>query len=271
MRVCRCECHGRFEHPCSIPGGCGHLHQASALDRPSNACIVCKPPRGKHSWKLSESGFFTCQQCRDGITSDLEEIGQRYYLLNPRPGSSSACDGTRGAPGFGSRSPASDHIIVMRDSRSAAEAHVWMGGDGRVHRESDHPPLSVFSILFTEAQDTFERRSLSDASLFSSVIGLTVFLGRHVEWWCRQSDVDQFAGRVGALVNQLRPVTGEPRPKPFARCPNVIDLGEGETRTCGGLLYVPDTLAAGVILCQGCGRPWNRDEWSQLSSAVRVA
>lgn len=24
--TCPCECHGRFDHPCNVEGGCGHLH-----------------------------------------------------------------------------------------------------------------------------------------------------------------------------------------------------------------------------------------------------
>lgn len=160
----------------------------------------------------------------------------------------------------------------MRDARSSTDAHVWVGGDGRIHRESERPPLSVFGGLLIEAVDTVERRSLSETSELASVAGLVAFLGRHLVWWAAQEDVGEFAGRLDQLVSQLRPVTGEPRPRPFARCPNPIDLGDEIERMCGGPLFPPVSLFAGVIACGGCGRGWEKDEWGLLgSTAARSA
>lgn len=269
MIQCNCVCHGRFDHPCDVPGGCGHLHQADVLERPSAACRVCRPPRGTRPWKLAPSGYTACQHCVDDMTEQLTEIRQRYYLLNPRPGSCTGDMSGRGSPGFGSRSPASDHIVVMRDSRSSPVAHVWRGSDGRIHREATRPPLSVFGALLIEAVDTAERRRLSDTHEFGSVAGLVPFLTRHLDWWATQRDVGEFGAKLRVLVSQLRPVTGSPRPKPFARCPNTIDLGE-HTRSCGGPIFPPESTSD-VIQCSACGRPWDLAEWRQLGDLLRAA
>jgi hypothetical protein len=268
--TCRCDCHGRFEAPCTISGGCGHLHAADVMERPSSACRSCRPPKGTRPWKLAERGFFACEQCGDEMANNLEEIGQRYYLLSPMQGGM-GLDGGRMAPGFESKAPGSDHIIVMRDHRSSDVAKVWVGGDGKIHREQDRPPLSVFGVLLTEAFDTAERRGLTQTTMFESVAQLTVFLARHLGWWSRQEDVGDFAERLRTLVNQLRPVTGAPRPKPFAQCPNVIELGDGETRVCGGPVYPPETLAMPVMECGGCGESWDRGNWEQLGQQMRSA
>lgn len=269
MVTCPCGCHDGFQRPCTVADGCGHLHRATGMDRPDSACRSCRPPRGTNPWRLAPSGYTACESCRDTMEDNLDEIQWRYYLLNPRPGSSGDLD-HRGSPGFGSRSPASDHVIVMRDGRSSHCARVWVGSDGRVHREPEKPPLSVYSVLLTEAVDTAERRVLSDRSEFESVLGLTVFLTRHIDWWGTQRDVGEFAGKLRRLVSQLRPVTGTPHPKPFARCPNTIDLGDG-TRTCGGPLFAPVSLAVGVIECVGCGREWERPEWDEFGQLLRSA
>lgn len=259
---CSCTCHGRSEVVCSISGGCGHLHAADVMERPSSACLACPPPKGTRPWKRAERGFFACEQCTDEMASNLVEVEQRYYRLSPIQGGG-AGDGQPMPKEWESKSPGSDYIIVMRDSRSSQDVKVWIGGDGRIHRESERPPLSVYGVLVTEAFDTAERRELTRTTSFESVAALTTFLSRHLGWWARQDDVGEFAEKLRGLVAQLRPVTGDPRPKPFARCPNVIELGEGKSAPCGGSLYAPPAWST-AIECRDCGETWDRPKWRQL-------
>src|SRR5690606_12400233 len=103
-------------------------------DRPAAACVLCPQPRDRRLWRLADAGYATCSVCDQRVRDTLKEIDKRYHALDPTPGASG--DHGRGAPGFGSRSPASDHIIAMTDRRSSAVARVWTAADGRVHRES---------------------------------------------------------------------------------------------------------------------------------------
>ena len=241
-----------------------------AAARPASACVTCKPPKATQAWRRAELGF-VCEACADRIPELLAEIAARYTLLSARPGGNGDL-GHRGAPGFGSRSPAQDHVIAMRDRRSSSQAHVWLGGDGRVHTESTRPPLSVWLVLVTEATDVAERRELS-ALPGGAVPVLCEFLARHTDWWCHQPDVGIYFGRLRALARQLASVTRlegeEPRSRPFARCPNTLDLGE-HTRTCGGPLYPPQASSS-IIGCAACGRDWDRPEWGRLGLLLRSA
>src|SRR5690349_10517369 len=110
------------------------------LARPAGACVLCPPPRG-HAWTRADDRYVTCGGCCDKLRSRITEIAERYLRLDPRPGSSGEA-GSRGAPGFGSRAPASVHIISMMDPRSSQDSRVWLGKDGRVHQEETSPPRS---------------------------------------------------------------------------------------------------------------------------------
>lgn len=90
---------------------------ADITQRPNWACLTCTPPNSGHTWTQATSGYKTCDACLDRIRLCLLDIVKRYYKLDTRPGANADPE-SRGAPGFGSRAPASDHVIVMRDRRS---------------------------------------------------------------------------------------------------------------------------------------------------------
>jgi len=185
----------------------------------------------------------------------LGDISSRYDQLDSSPGGS-AGDGTPAPKGFGSKPPANLHIIVMRDPRSSTDAKVWVGGDGRVHAESERPPLSVYGVLDTWAWDVAEQRGV-DSHGQSTVDGLCIFLDTHLDWITRQDAVKDFHADLRRLLSQLMPATGDKRIA-LARCPNSIDEGE-HTRDCGANLYAP--TRGSTIKCGACGRGWTRDSW----------
>lgn len=238
------------------------------VPRPGGACLTCKPPRPNRSWRMAYSGHRTCEDCPGWMLGLLAEIAHRYEQLDPSPGGSSDLE-SRGAPGFGSRSPASDHVIAMTDIRSSSVAHVWMAGDKRVHQESERPPLSVYAVLLTEVYDVAELRSMSLPDPCFAVRHLTVWLSRHVEWLTRQDTIADFADVLKTLTRQLKPVTGDPQQKPFGRCPNTIDEGES-SRSCDGPLYAPRADTS-LIHCTACGRDWdnNKNEWKKLGLLLK--
>jgi hypothetical protein len=89
----------------------------NAMERPQWACLLCPPPSSTRTWTKADAGYVTCDLCLDRLRATLHEVTKRYYQLNTRPGANADLE-SRGAPGFGSRPPASEHIIVMRDRRS---------------------------------------------------------------------------------------------------------------------------------------------------------
>jgi hypothetical protein len=241
--------------------------QASlSLKRPDRACRLCPPPRRVGAWRTADEGYRTCSDCLDRLREHLAEVGQRWRVLDPRPGASGE-HGTRGAPGFGSRAPAVDTVVAMRDWRSSREACTWQGADGKVHRESQRPPLSVPSELFTLAHFVADARQMTGPDPLD-VETIVRWLDQQLDWITRQEGVAAFARVVRELRAQLRPLTGEPSPKRVGTCPNTVDEGE-HARECSAPLYAP--LKSDVIACRACGRKWERSDWLRLGQILQSA
>lgn len=235
------------------------------IDRPTTACLTCPPPRTFGAWRLAHTGYKTCDDCLDRLRDTITDISRRWLLLDTRPGATG--DHGRGAPGFSSRSPASDHIIAMRDRRSSPSAHTWLGADGRIHHEPEHPPLSVWGVLETLAWDIAETRGI-DGPTGLDVHGLCTWIDRHLDWLTRQEVVTEHAKALRELQAQLKPVTGEPGRKPIGSCPNLVDSDDGP-RECGTRLLAP--LRGDEIRCTTCDRAWPREEWLRLGDLLDTA
>lgn len=227
-------------------------------ERPDWACHTHPRPRGGN-WTPADRNYRTCAACLDRIRAELAEVRQRYAALDPRPGHS-AEHGTRGAPGFASRAPGSDHVIAMRDPRSRPGAVTWRGSDKRLHRESTQPPLSVPGALAAIATHVHRHRGLT-TPVPTGVDDLARWIDSHLDWITRQPDVALHAELIHRLATQLRPVTGEPGRRPIGRCPNTLDSPTGVTE-CGVRLYAP--LHGDTIECRACGRQWHRPDWERL-------
>lgn len=239
-----------------------------ANERPDWACLLCPPAREGQPWRPADRGYTTCSGCLDRLRELLSDIVKRWRQLDAMP--QGAGIGNRGSPGFGSRSPASDHIIVMLDVRSSADAHVWVAADGRVHRESEHPPLSVFSVLDTIVWDIAEQREVAGPKPGVGVPDLGRWIDRHLDWLTRQRHVGEVAEVLRRLLAQLKPVTGDPRTK-VGVCPNTLDEAE-HTRECGAPLYAPTTSSHDdSIACGACKRKWRRSEWLNLGELLQAS
>jgi len=200
------------------------------------------------------------------IREGLKDISTRYSRLDPTPGASGE-HGTRGAPGFGSRAPASEHIIAMTDRRSSPVGRVWVAGDGRVHRESERPPLSVWAVLDTLCWTVAEEQGVDGPAPDASVYQLTRFLDVQLDWLTRRSMVVEVWRDLRGLLAQLRPATGDQRAK-IGTCPNTLDEGE-HSRECAAPLYAP--IKGDTISCGQCQRAWPRPAWEQLGRMINAA
>jgi hypothetical protein len=216
---------------------------------------------------MADHGYRTCSSCLDRVRESLRDIVRRWLMLNPQPGASGE-HGSRGAPGFGSRAPASVHVIAMRDRRSSAVARVWVAADGRVHHESEHPPLSVHGVLDTIAWDIAEHRDLDGPDPRADVPQLARYIDTNLDWATRQSSIVELDRALRDLLAQLKPVTGDPGRRHIGLCPTVIDEGD-TTRECGARLYAP--LRGDEIACGACGRVWPREEWLRLGDLLEAS
>lgn len=268
-------------------------------NKPDAACITCPPPREDQPWRLADRGYLTCAGCLDRIREALKDIAKRYEQLDPAPGASGE-HGSRGAPGFGSRAPASEHVIVMTDWRSkscevssdgvqyvwdpladttlepgqygppagayVAKREVWYGADGRGHAEQERPPRSIPAALSSLASLIAEERDLTDPR--QQVSEITRWLDQQLDWLTRQPLVVDVWAELRELVAQLKPVTGDPGRRHIGLCPVVIDEGE-HTRECGARLYAP--LKGDEIECRSCGEVWPREKWLRLGDLLEAS
>lgn len=173
-----------------------------------------------------------CGGCKRRLAEHLDEIGRGYSRLDPRPGSGG--DTGRGAPGFGSRSPARDDVIALTDRRrntytpasSASSAAPDQGGNA---------PTSLYRLVAHWADEA------RDAGLLDPLDDLTVGSPdgrRSVVWecWALREIVDDLAARwwvtdmardVEAGVLQLRAALRElERTIPLGRCPRPAPSAE---------------------------------------------
>jgi hypothetical protein len=235
--------------------------------RPSRACLLCPTPREGSPWRLADDGYRTCSGCLDRLREALKDIAKRYAQLDPTPGASGE-HGTRGAPGFGSRSPASEHILCMTDRRSSAVARTWLGADGRLHYEAERPPLSVHNVLDTAAWAIAEERGIDGPDVTATVDELARWLDAQLDWATRNTIVVDLWADLRALQAQLKPATGEPGRRHIGLCPVVIDEGD-HTRECGARLYAP--LKGDEIQCRACGEVWPREKWLRLGDLLEAS
>jgi hypothetical protein len=268
---------------------------APVSERPASACVLCPPPRldrdDPRAWTQADSRHVTCSGCYDRIREQLAEVAERYLLLDPRPGAN-RIPGMRGAPGFGSRSPASDHVIAMRDSRSDQLSRVWKGGDGRVHAESERPARSVWLALSGVAWSIAEHRDVEGpGDRRDNVFELLRFIDRHLDYVTRHTELAvEVSETLRRLVSSLRPVTGAGR-KWIGKCPNLVQLdidivderfqltGEpAEPIRCDADLFAPRLFGndAGeetpddTIVCHLCDAEWPRERWLELGDQLNA-
>lgn len=212
-------------------------------------CVLgCATPSGDPF--SARHGYRTCDPCTERLRDALAELVEYYALLDDAllPGRAGA--GGRGAPGYGSRSPARDDVIVLTDTRT--------------HAVDEGDPHSVVTILSSWAdnirEDTGQDRRIGPAT----VSGEVAFLVRWLDFATRQYWVADFADEVHELVRQLRAALGlQERRVPVGPCPTLVaDLDNGGTIPCGTPLRA--RLSADRISCPTCRASWPRERWDEL-------
>jgi hypothetical protein len=202
---------------------------------------------------MATPGYVTCHGCLAKLRADLKEVVRRYLKLNPRPGGT-ATSGTPRPPGFHSTPAGSLHIMAMRDIRSSHHARVWLAGDGRVHKETETPPLSVPGELRRIARSIALTRGHTEPAA-RTVPDLAAWLDPQLDWVTRH---DLATRKLVALVRTLVVQLREDHPAAIAPCP------EG----CGATLRA--TYRSGYVRCR-CGASWGPDQLAWLGRRISAA
>jgi hypothetical protein len=197
-------------------------------------CTVCEDPEcaSRHrplciSCDLRESGreSLLCAGCVRRLREHLDEIGRGFGRLDAAPGAAPVSAGPR-APGFESRSPARDDVLVLTDRRRVHRAAhdpdtarnapaslvtvVLHWADEARDAELIGPPQRVFEVDRRGQARVLPRRVVDECALLAD---RAERLGR--EWWagdmCRDLD---------AAARHLRRALGEHEATiPLGECP----------------------------------------------------
>jgi hypothetical protein len=212
-------------------------------------CIVPRCNRGDS--RPRETDRYACANCVTALRHTLRGIEVYAHLLTimtlPLQGR-----GERRSPGFGSRSPARDDVIVALDYRSRT------AGDGPDDEAS--PTRSILGTLHQLASWVRDQQDVAAPREITVTTEIGYLLGG-VEYAAHQDWVDEFATDLRELHAQCRRLAGDQPPRPIGRCPTLLDDGE-----CGTPLYMPTT--GDSVHCHACNREWRRPEWERLAALL---
>lgn len=174
-------------------------------------CTICTKPT---------TFAVACTYCLDALFVDLREIAREYRRLDPNPRSGGSETGRR-SPGFGSQSPANDHVIALRDRRTRARVH------------GDLQNAHTFMVDWLHYVQRYRGMALSSPV---SIEAAYYALYSHQDFIGRQEWVTDLAMGTRSVLGQLRSANGDEPPTKIGTC------------TCTGSLI----LVGGFVCCKAC-------------------
>jgi hypothetical protein len=247
----------------------------------------------------AQHGYLTCDRCTGRLFDALRELVGLYGRLAGALMPGAATTGTRGSPGYGSRSPARDGVLALTDARTVAQdegdphsvLEILASWADNVREDTGMVPRDITAaerrdvgrllgwLDWTSRQRWARRIAARVAELrddAAALVGLqerTVsseagLLLRWMDHITRQYWVADFADEVHELHHQVRAALGElERSVLIGTCrERVHDPDTGRPRRCGQSLRA--SLASERITCRGCRASWPRDRWDELGDAL---
>lgn len=264
----------------------------------SQLCVLgCRSNTGEPF--PAQHGYLTCDRCTGRLFDALRELVALYGRLGEALMPGAATTGTRASPGYGSRSPARDGVLMLTDTRTTAlkegDPHsvldIVASWADNVREDTGMVPRDITAaqrrdvtrllgwLEWTSAQPWAFRVAQRVTELreqVAALVGLhhrTVsseagLLLRWMDHITRQYWVSDFAAEVHELHHQVRAALGElERSVLIGRCrERVHDPDTGLPRSCGQGLRA--SLASERITCRGCRSSWPRERWDELSDAL---
>lgn len=208
-------------------------------------CLLCDKRDAGHR--------YACHRCEQGLQRKLrhlETYATWFLTAEPYRGA-----GGRGAPGYGSRSPARDDVIAAMDIRS----------DGEVYGPDDSPTpiisipggLRYLATWVSQLDDTTE-------SVPKDITGCVAYLLGRVPHMAMLKEIERFQQQVNILYTQARALAHDRPPGPLGRCLTV---------TCNGTVlerHNRNGLPDGGQ-CNGCSRVYNGPDLVRLSVAQEAS
>lgn len=212
-------------------------------------CLLCGNENSGHRYAGPKCTTRLQRQLRD-----LDTYATWFLTPQPYRGATG-----RGAPGYGSRSPARDDVIVAMDVRS----------DGVVKGEDDSPtPIVSIPGGIRYIATWVSRMDGSRDTVPTTVRACVAYLLGRVPHLVMEKDaIVTFNDQVGTLYSQARALAHDTPPKPLGNC---LVVG------CDGKVFplavLRDTDSNGDgARCQSCLRTYNGLDLVRLSVAQEAS
>lgn len=209
---------------------------------PGLFCCNCSTP--EHPVEADLPGR-VCFRCGNRILAALHWIEECLPILDARKGSPAT---SRRAPGYGSRTPARDSVVVARDPRSKYDP-------------DDSP---VMAILGAWGRRVSVARRIPQPER-ASITGDVAYLRVNHAWIVQQDWVDEYLREVADAAHTVRRLAGFSPDGPVGRCMSILTNGED----CNGRVYpTPDRNG---VRCGHCHRVYSGYDLIRLKVAQREA
>jgi hypothetical protein len=165
-------------------------------------CLVCDHEHQGHR--------YACDDCVIKLQRRLREIGPYWDMLGCAMFHEPSREGLqRGAPGYASRSPARDDVVVALDSRSSGDIY---GPD-----DVDEPIIGIAAGIHHMVTWV---RELDPAPPARGSLGLGYLLVR-VPHVAMTRQIGTLGHQIGRLYDQCRTLVHDRPPGPIAKCMSV--------------------------------------------------
>jgi hypothetical protein len=211
-------------------------------------CVACK---------TRESGIrFGCPECVIRITKQLNEIGD-YWCLLPAMVAPLRSSGGRAAPGYASRTPARDDVLVALDPRAFPGGEPTTLHPDREESWTRSIPLAINSLAEALADDRGHLGQRGASGLW--------YVIDSVQWAVEQHWFDELADDIAELHAQCRALAHD-SPDSLGACLEVACNGHVSWRSAWR-----DQERVSVARCSACSREYEGLDLVRLGVAQEAA
>lgn len=240
-QTCPCGCHDGPRHPCSIEGGCGHLH---------TGCGVCGAPSG--------DGLNLCRTHTDSLERDLrgvEELVRELDITLTRQ------DRVNPANSIGK---SAERPLAWNENAAAKRFELWA-------------TLSAWALDTSKIGE--DGRDLLIAVPADDTTGVAGWLIRNLSTLRAHPEAGTAFDEVTDAIRGARRAIDRPATATQFRagpCPEVVAIepeigSDVELVACDGDVWAfipvdPDDLA--YLRCQACDGRWDTTQWMRIGQRM---
>jgi hypothetical protein len=229
LMSCSCTCHGFAPPhipPCSVLGGCGHLHTASRL-----LCVLPHRDDAEHEQHVG----LLCRWHRNRLDLIVGEVATNLPLLLMIQVAGSApkdsAPKTRHMKSSSPPAPANLDVLTLLDKRTSSVQYPQLLESDGLPADMSRPGTPVLAVIASWVLLVADERPLT-TQLPSSALGQLDLLRRHHDWIAAQPWVDDYLTEMTELKRAMSTALRDNTHRFMGRCYLIGEDGQ----VCNGEL-----------------------------------